>query len=188
MVGGAATVARLTRVARSIEVIRDVSYCDSGKHAHLLDVFRPESASPLPIVLYVHGGGFSMLSKDTHHFMAMAFARRGYLVFNVNYRLAPKHPYPAALEDVSLAYRWTVEHAAEFGGDTSRLVLAGESAGANVETCSDLEAEVLAPGAERSVIKTVPATISGRFRYEATITLPSGAGERVLTPVFTVQN
>ncbi len=71
----------------------------------------------------------------------------------------------------------------------SRLVLEnGESAGANVETCSDLEAEVLAPGAERSVIKTVPATISGRFRYEATITLPSGAGERVLTPVFTVQN
>lgn len=71
----------------------------------------------------------------------------------------------------------------------SRLVLEnGESAGPGTEACGDLEAEVLKPGDERSVIKTVPATVSGRFRYEATITLPSGAGETVLTPVFTVQN
>ena len=87
---------------------------------------------PRPVVLYIHGGGFRMLSKDTHWLMGLAFARRGYLVFNVNYRLAPRHPFPAAIEDVCAAYEWVVAHAASRGGDLSRLVVAGESAGGNL--------------------------------------------------------
>ena len=50
-------------------------------------------------MLYVHGGGFRILSKDTHWIMGLAFARRGFLVFNIGYRLAPKHPFPAAIAD-----------------------------------------------------------------------------------------
>ena len=86
------------------------------------------------MVFYIHGGGFRILSKDTHWIMAMAFARQGYLVFNVNYRLAPRHPFPAAVEDVFAAYRWVVANAGRYGGDLSRLVVAGESAGANLAT------------------------------------------------------
>lgn len=89
---------------------------------------------PLPVVLYVHGGGFRILSKDTHWLMGLAFARRGYVVFNVEYRLAPEHRFPAAIEDVCLAFTWMARHAAEWGGDPTRLVLAGESAGANLVT------------------------------------------------------
>jgi acetyl esterase len=85
-------------------------------------------------VLYVHGGGFRILSKDTHWIMGLAFARRGFLVFNVSYRLAPIHPFPAAVEDVSAAFAWVVRNAASYGGDLTRLVLAGESAGANLVT------------------------------------------------------
>jgi len=118
-----------------IERIRDVPYIDSGLAAHTLDVYRPAPrAEPRPVVLYIPGGGFRILSKDTHWVMALAFARRGYVVLNVNYRLAPGHPFPAAVEDCGAALLWAHEHAREFGGDPSRLVLAGESAGANLVT------------------------------------------------------
>lgn len=74
------------------------------------------------------------MSKESHWMMAIAFARRGYLVFNMNYRLAPKHAFPAAHEDVTDAYLWVLRNAEQFGGDLSRVVVAGESAGANLVT------------------------------------------------------
>jgi acetyl esterase len=115
-----------------VEVVRDIPYASSASH-HLLDVYRPQTMmTPRPVVLYVHGGGFRILSKDSHWVMALSFARRGYVVFNINYRLAPAHPFPAALEDVSAAYEWVVKNAASWGGDSERIVLAGESAGANL--------------------------------------------------------
>ncbi|HXU70237.1 MAG TPA: alpha/beta hydrolase fold domain-containing protein [Polyangia bacterium] len=116
-----------------IEVVRDLAYREGGAVEHLLDIWRPTSArAPLPIVFYVHGGGFRFLSKDTHWIMALAFARAGYLVFNVSYRLAPKHPFPAAVEDIAEAWQYMLRHAAAHGGDLSRVVVAGESAGANL--------------------------------------------------------
>jgi acetyl esterase len=132
--------ARLLPTARperhGVERIEDVAYLDpaAGPY-HTLDVYRPlRRQGPLPVVLYVHGGGFRILSKDSHWLMALAFARRGYLVFNINYRLAPRHPFPAAVEDGCAALAWVVENAARFGGDPDRLALAGESAGANLVT------------------------------------------------------
>jgi acetyl esterase len=119
----------------NVEVIRDIDYRGTGRWEHRLDVYRPKNARhPLPVVLYVHGGGFRILSKDTHWVMGLAYARRGYLVFNISYRLAPQHPYPAALEDATAAYHWVLAHAEKYGGDLSRLVLAGESAGGNLIT------------------------------------------------------
>jgi len=116
-----------------IEVIRDLPYREGGAVEHLLDVWRPtQVATPTPIVFYVHGGGFRFLSKDTHWIMALSFARAGYLVFNVSYRLAPQHPFPAAVQDIADAWQWALAHAAEYGGDLSRVVVAGESAGANL--------------------------------------------------------
>ncbi len=115
-----------------VQVIKDIPYRAGGSRDHLLDVYRPEGAPPSPAVLYVHGGGFRILSKDSHWVMGLALARRGLTVFNVNYRLAPRHRYPAAHEDICAALVWLMEHAKEFGGDTSNLVLTGESAGANL--------------------------------------------------------
>lgn len=116
-----------------VAVIRNLTYGPTSAWAHKLDVYVPtREPKPRPVVMYVHGGGFSMLSKDTHRVMAMMFARRGYLVFNVNYRLGVKNAFPAPLEDVSDALVWVKRHAAEYGGDASRIVLAGESAGGNL--------------------------------------------------------
>lgn len=136
----------LTRVGRlhprawphrhGVEVLRNLAYGPSTERWHRLDVYRPTTPAdgPRPVVLYAHGGGFSILSKETHWLMGLLFARRGYVVLNLNYRLAPDHPFPAALQDVCLAYRWAVEHATELGGDPQRIAVAGESAGANLVT------------------------------------------------------
>lgn len=136
---GAASAGRLHPLARperhSVEVLRDIPYRREGGREHKLDIYRPtDRKGPLPIVLYVHGGGFRILSKNTHWIMALAFARRGYLVFTIDYRLAPRNPYPAAPEDAAAAFAWTVENAERYGGDPARIFLAGESAGANLIT------------------------------------------------------
>jgi acetyl esterase len=74
------------------------------------------------------------MSKDSHVVMALAHARRGCMVVMPNYRLAPTDPYPAAIEDVCRAFVWMTRNAVALGGDLGRLVLAGESAGANLAT------------------------------------------------------
>lgn len=120
-----------------VEHLRDVRYLDSDDAIHHLDVWRPvdmPDGELLPAVLYAHGGAFQSLSKSTHWLMALAYARRGYVVFSVDYRLAPAHPFPAALQDVCAAALWLQEHAAEYGADADRLVLGGDSAGANLVT------------------------------------------------------
>jgi acetyl esterase len=132
-----ARVGRLHPLARperhNVEVIADLQYRESGLADHRLDIYRPRDANGgLPVVLYVHGGGFRILSKDTHWLMGLAFARRGFLVCNINYRLAPQSPFPAAIEDTCAAFEWIAGNASRYGGDLSRLVFAGESAGANL--------------------------------------------------------
>ncbi len=126
---------RLRPDRHGLEVVRNIPYLDDGSPAHLLDVYTPIRARrPMPIVMYVHGGGFRILSKDSHWPFGVMFGRKGYLVFNVNYRLAPAHPFPAAIEDTCAAYRWVVAHAERYGGDSNRIVVAGESAGGNLVT------------------------------------------------------
>ena len=144
---GLASAARLHPRAKpeahGVRKIANVAYGPRSGGDHLLDVYLPPvsfGTGPLPVVLYVHGGAFRILSKDSHFFMAIAYARRGYAVFNINYRLAPTHPFPAAIEDVCMAYEWVAMHAAQYGGDISRLTLAGESAGANLVASATIAA------------------------------------------------
>jgi acetyl esterase len=66
--------------------------------------------------------------------MALMYARAGYVVFNVDYRLAPRHKFPSAIEDVNAAYQWVVANAERYGGDPTRVAVGGESAGANLVT------------------------------------------------------
>jgi acetyl esterase len=122
-----------SRYGLSLE--RDVAYGPADGAHNRLDVYVPRRAArPLPVVMYVHGGGFAMLSKDTHRVMAIAIARAGYLLFNINYRQGPGHGYPVPLHDATLALLWVREHCERYGGDPSRIALAGESAGGNLVT------------------------------------------------------
>lgn len=119
-----------------VTVQRDLRY---GPHReHVLDLYRPKGPGPHPVVFYVHGGAFQILSKDTHWLMGLAFARQGYLVVNISYRLAPRHPFPAAVEDTCAAWLWMLRELPRLGGDPARIAVAGESAGGNLITALTL--------------------------------------------------
>ena len=91
------------------------------------------SASPRPVVAYFHGGGWVQGDLETHHGLCARLASRaGALIVAIDYRLAPEHKFPAAVDDCFAAYRWLRCHAGELGGDAARVGLAGDSAGGNL--------------------------------------------------------
>ena len=133
---GLATVAdRLPSMQRrqaTFRLIEAIPYAHHAGETLCLDVLQPKVPGPHPVLIYFHGGGFAIGSKCTHRALAAAYAAQGYLVCNVDYRLAPKHPFPAALEDACAAWLWATDQVAHYGGDSRCMTLAGESAGANL--------------------------------------------------------
>lgn len=92
--------------------------------------------TPGPVVVYCHAGGFALGNLDTDHRQCVELARRARCtVVSVDYRLAPEHPYPAALADASAVLRWVVAGAGNLGVDPARLAVAGSSAGAALAAC-----------------------------------------------------
>ncbi len=96
----------------------------------------PEPGRSAPAVVYCHAGGFVLGNLDTDHRQCVELARRGRCtVVSVDYRLAPEHPYPAALNDVVAVFNWVVTTARELDVDATRLAVAGSSAGATLAAC-----------------------------------------------------
>ena len=107
-----------------IEVLKDIAYQNTGRKAHLLDVYRPTKRQhPSPVVFYVHGGGFRILSKNSHWLMALILAKFGYTVVTINYRLVSEGCFPFALQDTFNAYRWMAEHANQYAVSYTHLTL-----------------------------------------------------------------
>ncbi len=96
-------------------------------------IYTPEGSGPFPVIVYFHGGGFVIADLDTYDSSPRALANAvKAIVVSSHYRQGPEHKFPAAHEDAFAAYRWTLDHAAEFKGDPSRIAVAGESAGGNL--------------------------------------------------------
>jgi acetyl esterase len=97
-------------------------------------IYRPRvGADPLPLVVFFHGGGWTVCDLDTHDITCRNMANAtDATVISVDYRLAPEHRFPAAAEDAYAATVWAHDHAAELGGDAARLAVAGDSAGGNL--------------------------------------------------------
>ncbi|HEV2170272.1 MAG TPA: alpha/beta hydrolase [Candidatus Binatus sp.] len=130
------------------------------------DVAVPKGVGPHPVVVYLHGGGWIGGSPKTHRKLGMEFAAAGYLTINVDYRLAPEHPFPAGLEDCIFAVKWAGENAKRWNGDASRLAVGGDSAGGNLTaaTVTSLAAESYAGAKPRAAL-----LIYGVFDFPATI-------------------
>jgi acetyl esterase len=96
-------------------------------------IYAARTNELLPLVMYFHGGGFVSGDVNTHDELTRLLANAAdCVIVSVSYRLAPAHPYPAALHDCLAAVDWAVAHAAEFGADARRLAVAGDSAGGNL--------------------------------------------------------
>ncbi len=95
-------------------------------------IYRPEGSGPFPTVAYFHGGGFVIGDLDTHDNMCRDICRGTQsVVVSVDYRLAPEHPFPAAVEDTLAATRWVLANAPKLGGNQT-VAVAGDSAGGNL--------------------------------------------------------
>jgi acetyl esterase len=98
-------------------------------------IYTPEGEGPFPVVVYYHGGGFVIADLDTYDAGPRALAQQAKaVVVSVHYRQAPEHPFPAASDDATAAFRYIQENAAKYKGDPNRVAVAGESAGGNLAT------------------------------------------------------
>jgi acetyl esterase len=96
-------------------------------------VYRPSCAAPMPLVLYAHGGGWVVGSLESHDKLCRILANRlEAVVVAIDYRLAPEHTYPAALDDVEAAWHWAYAEARALGADGTRFAVAGDSSGGNL--------------------------------------------------------
>lgn len=135
-----------------VERIADINYQEGGSRARL-DIYRRRDVDlrNAPVLIQVHGGGWTIGDKSQQGLILMnRMAARGWVCVAVNYRLAPKHPFPAQIQDVKRAIAWTREHIASYGGDPSYLVITGGSAGGHLAALAALTPGVAAyqPGFE----------------------------------------
>ncbi|MEO6568728.1 MAG: alpha/beta hydrolase [Opitutaceae bacterium] len=129
--------AGLSGIARAAHQT-DIEYGNAGGESLKLDAYVPDGPGPFPTVILVHGGGWNGGDKSggpKKGYMAPMhepLEKAGYAWFSINYRLAPKHQYPANIEDVETAIRWVKANAAKYHLDPQRIALSGESAGGHL--------------------------------------------------------
>ena len=104
-----------------------------------LDVIVPKGEGPFPVLVYLHGGAWVWGSPATHRKLTFRLAEQGFLILSVDYRLAPEHPFPSGFNDCVHAIHFAAHNAGRWGGDSDRLVLAGDSAGANLAAAAAIE-------------------------------------------------
>ncbi len=115
-----------------IEVKKNLAYGTNPRN--LLDVYRAKGASGVPVMVFVHGGGYRSgerdLNEQVYGNVPTWFARNGMLAVNATYRLAPQDRWPSGGEDMAAVVGWVKAHAREYGGDPERIFMMGHSAGA----------------------------------------------------------
>jgi acetyl esterase/lipase len=116
----------------SVEVTRGIVFARPDGQPLSLDVYRPIDSATHPVVVQLYGGGWQRGAPDNDATFARWLASRGYTVFAIDYRHAPRWQWPAQRDDVHTALAWIATHAGEHGGDPSRLALVGRSAGAQL--------------------------------------------------------
>lgn len=126
-------VERLAAEDLAVDFQENVEYGVGGDQKLTLHLAKPIGLDePVPGLLFIHGGGWQAGSKDGYIQQIKEFAAKGYVAASVGYRLAPKYPFPAQIEDCKCAVRWMREHAEELGVDPERIGAIGASAGGHL--------------------------------------------------------
>jgi acetyl esterase/lipase len=119
-----------------LRIKRNISYYGRLRKSHRLDIYRPRAiTTPLPVIVFVHGGGWVMGSKFERRDIARELAAQGFVVVVINYRLSPEHRFPAGVIDGLRAMEWVKRHIAQYDGDPKNITLAGDSSGAHIAAC-----------------------------------------------------
>jgi acetyl esterase/lipase len=140
--------------AQAQNIKRNIPYGDPKVERHVLDVYSPANAKNLPVVFWIHGGGWQGGDKAEVYDKPKVFTGKGFLLVSVNYRLLPKVDMATLTRDVAKSLRWVHDHIAEYGGDPKRILVMGHSAGAQLAAllCTD-ERWLKAEGLSFAIIK-----------------------------------
>ena len=133
-----------TMMKPGVELISDIQYAEGGSRGRL-DIYRPDHGdlSDAPVLLQIHGGGWTIGEKNQQGLLLMnRMAARGWICVAINYRLAPKKPWPAQIVDVKKSIAWVKENIASYGGDPSYVVVTGGSAGGHLSALAALTPDV----------------------------------------------
>lgn len=122
-------------------VVRGVEFARPGGSPLTLTVYGPRVKGPFPTIVQIHGGAWQRGGPDEYSEFAEYFASRGYVVFSITYRLAPRWQWPAQIEDVRAALAWIRAHASEYDADIARTALIGRSAGAQLALVAAYQAD-----------------------------------------------
>src|ERR671934_330561 len=125
--------------ARAQDIKRDFPYAEKADPLQVLDVYSPRGAKDLPVVFWIHGGGWQTGDKKDVQLKPQAFTDKGFVFVSTNYRLLPDVDMGTIVRDVAKAVRWVHDHIAKHGGDPDRLFVMGHSAGAQLAAlvCTD---------------------------------------------------
>lgn len=141
-------------VAQAEIVKRDIPYAEPANERQMLDVYAPDNAKNLPVVFWIHGGGWETGDKSSVQLKPKAFVDKGFVFVSTNYRLLPNVDMGTIVRDVAKSIHWVHDHVAEFGGDPKRILVMGHSAGAQLAAliCTD-DRYLKAEGLSLAIIK-----------------------------------
>jgi arylformamidase len=140
--------------AEDTPVKRDIPYTEKADALQTLDVYSPPDAKTLPVVVWIHGGGWQAGDKTDVKQKPQAFLEKRFVFVSVNYRLLPKVDMGDIIRDVAKSVRWVHDHVAEHGGDPKRLFVMGHSAGAQLAALICIDDRYLkAEGLSFAIIK-----------------------------------
>ena len=125
--------------AMAQEMKRSIPYVDNGHARHVLDIYTPAGAKNLPVVFWIHGGGWQTGDKANVQEKPAWFTKKGFVFVSINHRLLPEVEMEVLVRDVAKAFGWMRKHIAEHGGDPNRVLVGGHSSGAQLATliCTD---------------------------------------------------
>jgi arylformamidase len=141
-------------LAQAENVSRNIPYAVPANERQMLDVYAPENAKNLPVVFWIHGGGWQVGDKTSVQAKPKAFVDKGYVFVSTNYRFLPNVDMETIVRDIAKSIHWVHDHIAEYGGDPKRLFVMGHSAGAQLAAliCTD-DRYLKAEGSSLAIIK-----------------------------------